>query len=168
MKFKLPRPLWALGLVIFSFGVLFYFSGQSLEKSDSISSGFTQNIIESESVQSVIDTERFEVDQDLWDTFHIFLRKSAHFCLFFLYGFGWVALLCHKNMKKGILLTFLISFLTGAANEYHQYLGGTRTAKITDVMIDTAGGITGALAYAILLFLIQKYWKKSKSTAICE
>ena len=41
--------------------------------------------------------------------------------------------------------TLLIVFLYGASDEFHQSFVPTRTARVSDVFIDTAGGAFGLL-----------------------
>ena len=46
--------------------------------------------------------------------------------------------------------TLLIVFLYAASDEFHQIFVPTRTPRVTDVLIDTCGGVIGLLA--LLLF----------------
>jgi VanZ family protein len=47
-------------------------------------------------------------------------------------------------------LTLAIVFLYAASDEFHQLFVPTRTAHVTDVFIDTAGGAAGLLAFWLI------------------
>ncbi|HEY1663459.1 MAG TPA: VanZ family protein [Verrucomicrobiae bacterium] len=54
-----------------------------------------------------------------------------------------------------VRFVLLIICVYAASDEFHQVFVPTRTARVTDVMIDTTGGSLGLLA----LWLLQRYWK---------
>ncbi len=55
--------------------------------------------------------------------------------------------------KVGVVL-FIVFFYAGS-DEFHQIFVPTRTARFTDVLIDTSGGALGLL----FLWLLQQCWK---------
>ncbi|UTR16451.1 VanZ family protein [Salipaludibacillus sp. LMS25] len=73
------------------------------------------------------------------------LRKSAHFTLFALLGF-FVFLACHKISGRAIL-SFVIAMVVviayAALDEYRQTFIPSRSGMVTDVILDTVGGLFG-------------------------
>lgn len=73
-----------------------------------------------------------------------FIRKGAHYGLYFILGGSWFLGLLPKI--KSILLTGIISWLsaTGYAglDEFHQMITGDRTPSFQDVMLDSIGALT--------------------------
>lgn len=90
-----------------------------------------------------------------WQDFVI--RKLAHF---FEYAILFVLLFrAFKNtsklpLAKIYLLSFIISFLYAATDEFHQTLVNGRSGMIRDVFIDTIGVLAG-------LTLVKKFAKKN-------
>ena len=94
--------------------------------------------------------ERAKLDKEV----NLFLRKSAHFTLFFLLTlFIALGTKCLKGkIRKFYVIIALLSCLAfGCIDEYHQSFTG-RDAKVTDVAIDFCGGLTAS----VLILLINK------------
>lgn len=76
-----------------------------------------------------------------------FLRKGAHFFVYFLLGLSWFMGL--KNKMNSLPLALVVSFLLAAGyasfDEFHQGLTPERTALLEDVILDCAGAATGIL-----------------------
>lgn len=85
--------------------------------------------------------------------FEHFLRKSAHFGLYFTLGF----FLSGATQKKGKFFTFafvmLIGVIFAALDEFHQCFSQARSPLFWDVIIDTCGIATGSLL---------RIWKREK------
>lgn len=143
--------VWAMILVVATIVLLFLFSGQNGTESSAISQGLASNILEFFHLQ-LTSTQSA--------TFHYLLRRAAHFGLFALLGFGLMALLHNVSLSTAFLLTTLLSMAIGAANEYHQLLGDGRTARLTDVVLDTAGAIAGCLLYCAIRWFISHLKRK--------
>ncbi|MGP4077076.1 VanZ family protein [Halobacillus sp. K22] len=80
------------------------------------------------------------------------IRKSAHFFMFFLLMVTlWNAI--HKTWRlpfgRELLYALCITVLYAAFDEFHQSLTPNRTPYIGDVMIDTAGALTGVVLLSI-------------------
>jgi VanZ family protein len=95
---------------------------------------------------------------------HELFRKCAH-----LAEYAVLALLLWRAVRRPVKndprrwnwaeagLALSIVFLYGASDEFHQIFVPNRTAQVSDVLIDTAGGAAGLLA----LWLAgrwRKYW----------
>jgi VanZ family protein len=88
---------------------------------------------------------------------HLLLRKCAH-----LVEYAVLALLLWRAVHRPVKndsrpwlwpeagLTLAIVFLYAASDEFHQLFVPTRTAHVTDVFIDTAGGAAGLLAFWLI------------------
>lgn len=97
------------------------------------------------------------------DSIHYFFRKTGHFTEFAL-----LALLLWRAIRQpqkndsrpwrwdeaGLALS--VVFLYAASDELHQVFVALRTALVSDVVIDTAGGATGLL----LLWFTGKIFKR--------
>jgi VanZ family protein len=104
-----------------------------------------------------------QMSQTRVEQIHYLFRKSAH-----LTEYAVLALLFWRAIRQpqknaarpwnwpeaGLALAMV--FLYAASDEFHQIFVATRTAQVSDVFIDTAGGTTGLL----LLWLIGKVLKR--------
>lgn len=104
-----------------------------------------------------------QMSQTRVEQIHYLFRKSAH-----LTEYAVLALLFWRAIRQpqknaarpwnwpeaGLALAMV--FLYAASDEFHQIFVATRTAQVSDVFIDTAGGTTGLL----LLWLIGKARKR--------
>lgn len=93
----------------------------------------------------------------------LFVRKAAHFTEFAALGaavFTHVALTdCAKRgslrMLRAALIAFPFSVLYAASDEVHQLFVAGRAGAFTDVLIDSAGALSGILL-AVLAFRVLK------------
>ena len=91
------------------------------------------------------------------DKWELPVRKMAHYLLFASGGFILCLLLNlsiakkHKNLIA-IFLGLLLAFI----DEFHQLYSSNRTARISDVGIDTLGVISGILVANVLLKILHK------------
>ena len=58
--------------------------------------------------------------------------------------------------------TLLLVFLYAATDEYHQSFVPTRTALVSDVFIDTAGGAIGLLAFWLFRHFQKRFRPRQK------
>jgi VanZ family protein len=83
---------------------------------------------------------------------HLVIRKCGHLTEYAILAvLLWRALhLSKSNLPTWswpkVGGTLLLVFLYGASDEFHQSFVPTRTARVSDVFIDTAGGAIGLLA----------------------
>lgn len=99
------------------------------------------------------------------DPLEAFIRKLAHFTEYMTVGFlsYGIVLMWYKRKWKGRGIVVLQVFLSGAVDELHQYFVPGRWASVKDVLIDTAGGVTGII---LLLGIERKLKKKKERTGI--
>ncbi len=84
---------------------------------------------------------------------HYTIRKIAHFMLY--YGLSAVVyIVSYLNKikyKKCFLFSMTVSVIYAISDEFHQFFVDGRTAKITDVLIDSSGAFCGAVTiFAII------------------
>lgn len=74
-----------------------------------------------------------------------FIRKGAHFFSYFALGFFWVLGLKKRIREEWltILLSILLCIGYASFDELHQSFNPGRTGLMVDVILDTAGAITG-------------------------
>ena len=156
---KIKKIIYTV-LLIMLLLVIFLFSNQTANKSqstsDKVASGIvdivetvTKNEIKKDKRESIIENTRFLV------------RKTAHFTLYFILGIIVYLLFASYGVKKIAFYSILFCFLYACGDEVHQLFLDGRTAKILDVCIDTCGS---SLA-VICLFHLQKF---KKSTMIVK
>lgn len=95
--------------------------------------------------------------EQITDTVTFIVRKSAHFTEYLVLGA--LVFWCLYKTKDKRLRTALAAVLTSlysVTDELHQLFSDGRSCELRDVLIDTCGGITGALG-ALLIFVI---WEK--------
>lgn len=115
--------------------VVFMFSSQNGNQSQSTSDVFTNKIID---FYNISDDNIEEVTRTIVS---FIVRKSAHFLIyfiggFFIYGFFKTYDLPIKNV---VYYSILFGFVYAITDELHQYFIPQRAAQIRDVFIDTFG-----------------------------
>lgn len=137
MKFK-SSTLLLLILTLSCMAIIFYNSSQNGESSSSISTKISQQI----GNQVIVDGESTKIDVK---KINFFVRKFAHFFQFLVLAIFLSLLILSLDIpvRKGIILGFLIILAYAALDEFHQLFVPGRTAKLSDVFIDTLGGSLG-------------------------
>ena len=145
MKKKNP---WVF--VILWMALIFLLSHQPATESIQLSSGITR-IIEDMIVRISPDTSLSQ------GSLNYIIRKSAHFGTYLLLGLFVANALIASNVTKVklILLAFLICVLYAISDEIHQLYVPGRSGQVSDVLIDSSGGLVGVLLYAF----IRREWK---------
>ncbi|SEL15841.1 VanZ like family protein [Carnobacterium iners] len=157
-----------LALVIM--GILFYSSSQPYEE-QSITSTLDQ-LLAKEPMKNLLSTIQFSyADSEIsistlgYSKFvEFFIRKAAHFVIYFLLGLFWFLGL--KNKLTSTALTVFISWLlaTGyaAIDEFHQGITPNRTPLLQDIQLDSIGAATGIIL-ALLFFTFHKRNHKKRN-----
>lgn len=96
------------------------------------------------------------------DSIHHIIRKCAHFTEYAALGAFIMYAIWDKwkEHKAPIILPELIAMLYATTDEIHQYFVPGRYGTWTDVLIDSAGALTGILIYLLI------YRKKINKTKI--
>jgi VanZ family protein len=152
--------------VILIAGTIFWFSSQQYHEQDV--KPFLGDIINEKWVEDSFQKLKFEyadyhvsVEQLGAASFiEFFIRKGAHFGIFFLLGFFACRAIMNTLLKgrKGssFFSSFLFIVLYAASDELHQHFTGDRTPLIHDVLLDSFGGLVGIAFYLIVVEVKRK------------
>ena len=92
------------------------------------------------------------------ETLSTIIRKNAHFCEFMLLGFNLMGAMRFgfPGLSDGRrrLRAMAIAVAYAASDELHQLLVSERAARLTDVLIDSAGSLTGTLVLTLCLAIL--------------
>ena len=139
--------LWIL--IILWMIIIFLFSSQNSEDSSKLSRGFLRNFI--------LWFLPENINEDTVDFLEHILRNCAHMAEYAVLGvlISIQLRLYHAfeaEWKKIWSAVFLV-MLYAATDEFHQLFVGGRSGQISDIFIDTCGGMAGAF----VIYLIYKF-----------
>lgn len=152
MKNKILPWMIPWTLVILWMAMIFLFSHQPATESSDLSTGITKKIAE------IITSAAPDIKLNQ-ESLHFFIRKCAHFGVYLILGILIANSLSHYNMSgpKVILLAFLLCGLYAISDEIHQLYVPGRSGQVSDVLIDSSGGLVGILSLvAIKSWLYKK------------
>lgn len=142
-----------IALAFVLMGILYYSSSMSYE--DQTIQPVLGRWLSGEPLRGVLESVQFtyadnsiSIDSLGYASFiEFFVRKGAHFFSYFLLGLFWFMGLRNKvsNLAFAALLAVLLSAGYASFDELHQSFQPNRTALLEDVLLDTAGALTGAL-----------------------
>ncbi len=91
-----------------------------------------------------------------------FIRKSAHFCIYAALGFFVMGTVNTYTLTKKFkfLIAESVCFIYAISDEIHQIFIPGRAGRVTDVLIDSVGGLFGIIAMVVVLFVYSKLKKK--------
>lgn len=146
-------------LVLMWMITVFIFSNQPANVSQNTSLKTTKEIVEISNREKSV-----EEKQILIDSLDPVVRKWAHFTF---YTIGGILILNYINTysieeKKKILYSIVIGVIYACIDESHQAFIVGRTGKITDVLIDTLGILTGACVFLCAIKTIDEINMKLK------
>ncbi len=152
---------------IFIMILIFFFSAQNGNTSSETSGGFAEFLAKIcyPDFASFSDSKKLSVLSNC----QFIVRKAAHFSVYAALGFFcMLPLLPYKNLSfaKRLAASILISAVYALSDEFHQYFVPERSCRITDVLIDTCGALTGAFCFSILVYFIKKIKFQKKSWQI--
>lgn len=152
------RVFWARFFLIAAIAtavLIFWFSAQKGERSQLMSDTITIQVAQLLKPDFNTMTEAARISY-LEGLSHI-IRKNAHFCEYMLLGFcllGWQRFSRPGARWRACQLTaWGIATLYAGTDEVHQLFIDARSGQITDVLIDSAGSLTGILIATLLLAL---------------
>ncbi len=161
MKTVLRIVLWAA--VIAWMGLIFSFSVETAAESTETSGGFIAFFME-KWLPGFTDLSPAEQTAKI-ESVTFFVRKSAHFCVFAVLGFLTHAALLSSDVRglRAFLSASVIGALYAVSDEIHQTFVPGRAGMVRDVLLDTAGVLTGAAALWVLVYVFLKLkHKKSR------
>lgn len=136
----MKRKILPWAIVILWMALIFLFSHQPATESAEMSSGITRLI--SNMIKAI--ASNFDLNQE---SLHHIIRKCAHFTIYLILGILVNNALKGNNIStlKCILLAFLICVLYAISDEIHQIFIPGRSGQISDVLLDSSGGLLGIL-----------------------
>lgn len=149
MKRRMMVSIVAGILLIGLYWLIFSFSAQDAEESGSLSAFLSEKCAEFWNALSGRHWSDAMI-QSMGEYFEHPIRKLAHFGEYAVMGVL-VYLIWRPWLQRGKRLYFLILiwvFLSAAADEFHQTFVPGRYGSFTDVMLDTAGGLSGCFVSA--------------------
>jgi len=110
--------------------------------------------------------KKYPVKDKLFHTIDEVVRKTAHVTLYALFAIFLALFIKTFGIKnwKTVLLVLIIGFLYACLDEYNQKLGGTRTGKFKDSLIDTGGCLIGVIIWSLLLKIKEFIMKKTEKS----
>ena len=139
--------LWIL--IILWMIIIFLFSSQNSEDSSKLSRGFLRNFI--------LWFLPENINEDTVDFLEHMLRKCAHMAEYAVLGvLIYIQLRLYHAFEaewKKIWSAVFLVMLYAATDEFHQLFVGGRSGQISDIFIDTCGGMAGAF----VIYLIYKF-----------
>ena len=129
-------------------GIITMFSSQAGPQSNAVSGGLLTLLLDH---LPALTPEQIEFC-------HFLLRKCAHFTLYFLLGIGMMGcfLTTRLTVRQAFLASCLCCALFAAGDEWHQYLSGTRTGSIKDVILDSSGALCSSAVSGVIRTKIQR------------
>ncbi|WP_353095829.1 VanZ family protein [Tissierella praeacuta] len=146
-KFKVNhnyKKILSYSVVILWMTLIFYLSSQPVHQSNGLSKKVTKVIVETaEKVAPTVKINHGKAN-------HI-IRKNAHFFTYLVLGIliMYILRLSKMNMVKCTILALIFCILYAISDEVHQLFVPGRGAQLKDVVIDTAGAMTGIILYRL-------------------
>lgn len=151
---KIKRIIYTCLLIVWMI-IIFIFSNQDANKSESTSDKVTSTVIDTVQVVTKQDITK-EKKSNLIEKTRVLVRKSAHFFLFLILGILIYLTLSSYSVSKTVLFSIIFCFIYACSDELHQLFTDGRTAKILDICIDTCGSSIAIFC----CYLIEKYFKR--------
>ncbi len=122
--------------------VIYLFSHQTGYTSNEISEGMIRRV-----VGKLFSLTGNELTGSVLDSLNLIFRKLLHFTEYMILAMLFYSMLKCVSLSINRRLTFSIlpAVLYSASDEFHQLFVPNRTAKFTDILIDSSGVIVGAL-----------------------
>ena len=149
------RTLLSLAAVLAVAGMIFFFSSQNGEESSTLSGSISRFVLS----VLVPDYESLTPEEQApyLEAWGYAIRKIAHFSEYALLAVSLVNFLHTANSRWRlawvVLLAWVIATVYAGGDEWHQTFVSARVGAYTDVMIDSAGTLTGALLMALILWI---------------
>lgn len=123
----------------------------ALSSEDAVTSTNTSNNFVINCSVAVENFFNIDIDADyIISNYFVYIRKSAHFFIFLILGML-VSNVTKDYKKKNIIFyAIFFCFLYAVSDELHQLFLNGRTAKVTDIFIDSCGAICGILIYYLI------------------
>lgn len=141
---------------------IFQFSSQNAKKSDSVSKSVTRKVVDTlPSTKNKTEKEKTEIVKKI----NSYVRKTAHFTLFFLFGlFLITAMLISYEKKYSVakifVMSMIIALIYAISDEVHQIFVPERGPGVKDVLIDFSGSMTAFLSFMLVRCAVLRFNRK--------
>lgn len=142
-------------MVILWMVVIFLFSAQTGDNSGNTSGEIVKRVIGL--LYRNFAELSVEKQTRILEVAHLLIRKGAHFTEYAVLAML-VANALRMRQKWWIPIAFCA--LYAISDEIHQYFVPDRACRLLDVCIDTAGGVFGTAAFALLNFAVKRIRRK--------
>lgn len=141
----MKRTILSWTLVILWMVLIFIFSHQPAAESNELSTGITKKLYD----LIMMLAPNNKLDQE---SLNYIIRKSAHFVIYLFLGLLTANGLIHSNITgfRSVFLALLICILYAISDEIHQLYVPGRSGQVSDVFIDSLGGLSGIIIMSII------------------
>ncbi|MBQ7916482.1 MAG: VanZ family protein [Firmicutes bacterium] len=124
-------------------GVIYWFSSRNGDQSSALSGGI---------VEWFLSLLGISIHTPLGEVMHTLVRKAAHFTEYLILAVLAMNTCGQFSWKKPwrVLAVVLFCAVYAITDEWHQSFVGGRGPRVMDVVIDTAGALTGAIGFQLL------------------
>lgn len=135
--------------------VIFCFSAENADESSSTSGNTIRAVVR---IFANLDEE---MENQVVEQLQHMVRKMAHFSIYTIGGIILINLVrTYTKKNKAWLYAWGIGTIYAATDELHQYFVPGRSCQITDVILDSAGVVTGILIVVLVIYIKEKISKK--------
>lgn len=157
---KLKYISWLPAVIIMA--VIFTFSSKPVNASNKSSMTLANHFLNI--YENITQTKhQGEARTELMESINHIVRKTAHFCEYAILAAAF-ALHFYVRRRKGRWLygkAIIFASLYAATDEFHQTLVPGRGGMVKDVLLDSAGAVTGTFCFfLIILYIIRKRNKR--------
>ena len=154
----MAKKIISIILVLVWMGFIFSFSNANGESSGSMSRRVI--VIITETITNVKDGTE-EMDK-IVDRYQLFVRKGAHFFIYFVLAFLVMNSLYIWDVKtKTLVISGVICILYAISDELHQYFIAERSGNIIDVMWDSSASLISSYLYYKIVMIRGKNEKRN-------
>lgn len=154
----MAKKIISIILVLVWMGLIFSFSNANGESSGSMSRRVI--VIITETITNVHDGTE-EMDK-IVDRYQLFVRKGAHFFIYFVLAFLVMNSLYIWDIKtKTLVISGIICILYAISDELHQYFIAERSGNIIDVMWDSSASLISSYLYYKIVMIRGKNEKRN-------
>ena len=148
-------------LLLATFIRIFCFSNQNGTQSSGVSRKVTE--IVTSNIKKVQNMPKSEKELFLEHTEKI-IRKLAHFSIYTIVGLLMMSLMSTYKLKqsKRTWTSLIVGVLYASSDEIHQYFVPGRSARVFDVMIDSAGVCLGIWIVIFVLWIAKRVNERKK------
>lgn len=140
--------------------MIFCFSAQTGEESSKTSGKVVEKVVEI--VKPDIE-ELPELEREEWiNKLQHWVRKTAHFLEYTMFGFFLLLHIRVRGDKHAAWWAVGIGAAYAATDEFHQFLTGSRSGQVADVLLDSTGVFVGVMIMQILWLYFSKIYDRRK------